>query len=90
MPGQADALEDRNQIVSQAQCYSKPENTHLLCKGKYHWMADLLNYDFGQIQTSETECQLHSDTSPYEVSVLFLNLCCHNWQYNKSSRDFNV
>ena len=57
-----------------------PENTHLLCKGKYHCTADLLiicllsvallmlNYQhvdsFVQIQTSQTGGQPYSDTSP--------------------------
>ena len=62
----------------------KPENTRLLCKGKYHCMADFLfhllgfscfayaklytDYKFGQIQTSQTGSQQYSDTSLYKVS----------------------
>ena len=70
--------------LTQSHCYNKPENTHLLHKGKYHCSADLL-FDplgFGQtsksvysfnsknswIQTSQTGGQPYIDISPYKVS----------------------
>ena len=73
MPGQADALEDRNQIVSQAQCYSKPENTHLLCKGKYHWMADLLfdRLGFSCFAFVELDIDLQVRSNPNQFSLIF-------------------
>ena len=59
----------------------EPEYTHLLYKGKYDFMADLLLYfivlltlnehyiySFGQILTSQAGGKLHSDISPYKVS----------------------
>ena len=55
-----------------------PENTHLLCKGKYHCTTDLLFDWFGfswttglhvcQIQTSQTGGQPYSETFLYEES----------------------
>ena len=57
-------------------------STNTLCKGKYHYMADLLKYWIGfncvnlliilnqqsyLIQTSKTEGQPYIDTSPYKV-----------------------
>ena len=63
---------------------TQAENTHLLCKGKYHCTADLLfdwsgsavllnwNYKqiclFGQILTGQSGGQPYSNISPYEVS----------------------
>ena len=69
--------------LTQSHCYNKPENTHLLHKGKYHCSADLL-FDplgFGQtsksvysfnsknswIQTSQTGGQPYIDISPYKL-----------------------
>ena len=57
------------------------ENTHLLCKEKYHFLTRLDSaalfmfnqqqiYLFGQIQTRQTGCRPYSDTYPYEVMTL--------------------
>ena len=64
----------------------KAENTHLLCKGKYHCMADLLFgwFGFNQTISNSTKAkkiiqrkkqQRVSDTSPYQVSEYSLLEC---------------
>ena len=71
-----------NQDEEDSAC-AEPENTHLLCKGKYHLLFHWFGCDqkskFVQqsswIQTSQTGCQPYSDTSPFKVSECSLPNC---------------
>ena len=71
--------------------YLQPENTQLLCKGKYHWMADLLFDQLGFGQTSKSVYsfnstkQLNPNQSNRRSAVQWYFLLQSKWVFSAST-----
>ena len=61
----------------------KPENTHLLCKGKYHCTADLL---FDQLGFGQTSKSVHSFNSTKQLNPNQSNRSAVQWYFLSQSK----